>query len=204
MKYIGACAVLGTVLCACGGGGSNSGTTGPTVAPVSAPLTKYAGAWNDVCQFHHQETVTVIPSSDGSSASLSDQIQYFANQDCTGGVVAIGTYSQPIATLKYSTTVSGASITLQDGTSISATVDTGTATGSNATISFAGSGVTSSVVNGQTVWTITYNGGSTQANISSVSGASPAGLLLLNNQLYILTKNGTGTNSYDASAPLTP
>lgn len=200
MKHTVACVALASLLSACGGGGG--GPTGQNTQPVSAPFAKYEGDWKDVCQFHHRETVTMTASTSGTSVSMSDRIEYFANEDCSGALVATGVYSQPIAKLQYITTETSATVKLQNGETVTGSVDRGVGVGSDATVSFTGSGVTSSIVNGKTVWHIAYAGGSTDISINSVSGATPGGLFLRNGQLYILTSSAGSTTSYDASGAL--
>jgi hypothetical protein len=192
-----------SMLNACGGGGSGTDAQ-PTLPPVAQPFAKYEGSWKTACQFHHRETYTLATSSNATQLSILDQSDYYANDDCTGAVVATGTYSQAIAKLLYASTLANATVKLQSGENISDTVDRGTSNGSasDALLSFTGSGVTSTVVNGKTVWHIAYNGGSTDVHIESVSGASPAGLLLRNGQLYFLSAQANSSTAFDASAPL--
>jgi hypothetical protein len=202
MKHVLACVAAASVLSACGGGGSAA--SGPVTPPATAPFAKYVGDWKDVCQFHHRETVTVATTTaSATTATLSDRIDYFANADCSGTLVATGVYSQPIATLQYVTTENNATVHLQSGLSLTGAVDRGTGTGSDATVSFTGSGVSSSVVNGKTVWHIAYSGGGTDIQINSVLGATPGGLFLNNSQLYVVTAVAGSTNVFDASAALT-
>ncbi len=204
MKHILVYAALAStmaMLTACGGG-SGSGAES-TVPAVAQPFAKYQGAWQAACQFHHRETYTLTSSNNATLLSIVDQSNYYDNDDCTGAVVATGVFSQPIATLLYASTLSNATIKLQSGDNISDTVDRGTGSGSDAQVSFSGSGVTSSVVNGKTVWHIVYTGGSTDVLVDSVSGASPGGLLLRNGQLYFLIAQANSNTAFDASAPLT-
>lgn len=201
MKHVLACVAVASVLSACGGGGSSAGSV--VNPPTTAPFAKYVGDWQDVCQFHHRETITVATlTASATTATLSDRIDYFDNEDCTGALVATGVYSKPIATLQYVTTENNATVHLQSGQSLVGAVDRGAATASDATVSFSGSGVSSSVVNGKTVWHIVYNGGSTDIQINNVLGANPGGLFLSSGQLYIVTAESGSTNAFDASAPL--
>ncbi len=205
MKHIWAYAGLASamaMLSACGGGGGSASES--TLPPVAQPFAKYEGAWKTACQFHHRETYTLTSSSNATVLSIADQSDYYANDDCTGAVVATGVYSQPIAKLLYSSTLANATIKLQSGDSVTDTVDRGTGTGLDAVLSFSGSGVTPAVVDGQTVWHISYNGGSTDVHTGSVSGASPAGLLIRGGQLYFLTAQANSSSAFDASAPLSP
>ncbi len=202
MKHVLACVAAASVLSACGGGGS--GSSGPVTPPATAPFSKYVGDWKDACQFHHRETVTVaITTASATTATLSDKIEYFDNADCSGALVATGVYSAPIATLQYVATENNAIVHLQSGLSLTGSVDRGTAVASDATVSFSGSGVSSSVVNGKTVWHIAYSGGGTDIQINNVLGATPGGLFLNGGQLYIVTASAGSNNSFDASAALT-
>lgn len=203
MKHILAYAALASamaVLSACGGGGGD--TSQSTLPPVAQPFAKYEGNWKTACKFHQRETYTLTTSANATQVSILDQSDYYANEDCTGAVVATGVYSQAIAKLLYSSTLANASVKLQSGETVSDTVDRGTGTGSDATLSFTGSGVTSSVVDGKTVWHIVYNGGSTDVHIASVSNATPGGLLIRGGLLYFLTPQASNSNGFDASAPL--
>lgn len=203
MKHILAYAALASsmaMLSACGGGSSSAE---PTLPPVAQPFAKYEGAWKTACQFHHRETYTLVSSNNATQLSIVDQSDYYANDDCTGAVVATGVFSQPIAKLLYASTLANATVKLQTGENITDTVDRGTGTGADAQVSFSGSGVTSSIVNGKTVWHIAYNGGSTDVHVDTVQGASPGGLLLRNGQLYFLIAQANTNTAFDASAPLT-
>jgi hypothetical protein len=202
MKHVLACVAAASVLSACGGGGS--GASGPVTPPATAPFAKYVGDWKDACQFHHRETVTVaITAASATTVTLSDRIEYFDNADCSGALVATGVYSAPIATLQYVATENNAIVHLQSGLSLTGAVDRGTAAASDATVSFSGSGVSSSVLNGKTVWHIAYSGGGTDIQINNVLGANPGGLFLNADQLYVVTASAGSNNSFDASAALT-
>jgi hypothetical protein len=200
LVYAGLASAM-SILTACGGGGS--GTSESTLPPVALPLAKYEGVWKTACRFHQRETYMLTSASNATQLSIADQSDYYANEDCTGAVVATGVYSQAIAKLLYASTLANATVKLPSGENITDTVDRGTGAGSDATISFSGSGVTSSVVDGKTVWHIIYNGGATDVHVASVSGASPAGLLIRGGQLYFLTAQANSGTAFDASAPLT-
>lgn len=202
LVYAAMASALAMLTSACGGGGG-SDTSQPTLPPVAQPLAKYAGAWKTACKFHQRETYTLTTSANATQLSIVDQSDYYDNDDCTGAVVATGVYSQPVANLLYASTVANATVKLQTGETVSDTVDRGTGTATSATLSFSGSGVTSAVVNGKTVWHIVYNGGSTDVHVESVSGASPGGLLIRGGQLYFLTAQANSSTAFDASAPLT-
>ena len=98
MKHVLACVAAASVLSACGGGSSAGSVVNP---PTTAPFAKYVGDWKDVCQFHHRETITVATlTASATTATLSDRIDYFENEDCSGALVATGVFSKPIATLQ--------------------------------------------------------------------------------------------------------
>ncbi|NRR31224.1 hypothetical protein HSX11_13630 [Oxalobacteraceae bacterium] len=197
MKTFITCIAMASVLTACGGGGG--GSTDNPAPVVTSPFAKYEGEWKDACQFHHRETSSFAVTNSATTIAISNKIEYFDNEDCTGAIVATGVYSQPIARVNYSSTDTNASVKLQNGETVTGVVDRGTAVGTDANVTFTGSGVTSSVVNGKTIFKISYTGGSTEIRIDSISGASPGGLMLRNGQLYILSANGS---SYSASAAL--
>lgn len=185
---------------ACGGGGSDGA---PQATPVANPFTKYVGSWVTACQFHHHEVFTLSTNANATVLSFADKSEYFANEDCTGAVVATGVYSAANATLSYQTTEPNASITLQSGEKVSNAVDKGAGAGGAATVTFSGSGVTSTTVSGLPAWHIAYNGGSTNVVVQNVQGATPAGVMLRNGQLYILFAQANTGTGFDASAPLT-
>jgi len=195
----GLASVLALSVTACGGG--SGGGTPQQTTPVAAPFTKYEGNWVSACQFHHHEVYTLTSSSGATVLSFADKSEYFANEDCTGAVVATGVYSGPIATLTYLTTEPNASVALQTGETVTNSVDKGTGTANAAAISFSGSGVSDSTVGGKPAWHIVYNGGSTDVVVQNVQGATPGGVMLRGGQLYVLTAQpNTG---YNAATPLT-
>lgn len=194
----GLASALALSVAACGGGG---GGTPQTTTPVAAPFTKYEGNWVSACQFHHHEVYTLTTSSSATVLSFADKSEYFANDDCTGAVVATGVYSGPIASLSYLTTEPNASVKLQTGETVTNSVDRGTGTASTAAVSFSGSGVSNTTVGGKPAWHIVYNGGSIDVVVQTVQGATPGGVMLRTGQLYVLTPQpNTG---YDAATPLT-
>jgi len=194
----GLASALALSVTACGGGG---GGTPQSTTPVASPFTKYEGNWVSACQFHHHEVYTMTASSNATVLTFTDKSEYFANDDCTGAVVATGVYSGPIASLSYLTTEPNASVKLQTGENVTNSVDKGNGTAGTAAVSFSGSGVTDTTVGGKPGWHIVYNGGSTDVVVQTVQGATPGGVMLRNGLLYVLTAQpNTG---YDAATPLT-
>ena len=184
-------------LSACGGGG---GGTPQSTTPVAAPFTKYEVKCFFFFDLYNNEFYTLTSSVNATVLTFTDKSEYFANEDCTGAVVATGVYSGPIATLSYLTTEPNASVKLQTGETVINPVDRGTGTASTATISFSGSGVSNTNIGGKPASHIIYNGGSTDVVLLPVQGATPGGVMLRNGQLYVLTAQpNTG---YDAATPL--
>lgn len=195
----GLASALALSVAACGGGGSDGA---PQATPIASPFAKYVGSWVSACQFHHHEVYTLSTNANATVLTFSDKSEYFSNDDCSGAVVATGVYSAPIATLSYQTTEPNASVALQSGEKVSNAVDKGTGQGSNAAVSFSGSGVSATTVSGKPGWHIVYPGGSTDLVVQTVQGATPGGVMLRNGQLYILVAQANTSTGFDASAPL--
>lgn len=83
---------------------------------------------------------------------------------------------------------------------MTASVDVVDAVKSGVKINFTGSGVTSSIVNGETVWRIAYNGGSTDLTIDDSSGTAQGGLLLLNGELLELSPVNNSATSFNVES----
>lgn len=195
----GLAAALALGLAACGGSGSDGA---PQATPVNAPFAKYVGSWSTACQFHSHEVFTLSTNANATVLSFVAKSEYFANDDCSGAVVATGVYSAPIATLTYQTTEPNASVALQSGEKINSAVDKGSSVAGAAAISYSGSGVSATTVSGKPAWHIVYNGGSTDVVVQTAQGATPAGVMLRNGQLYILAAQANTGTGFDASAPL--
>lgn len=191
-----------TVLAACGGGGDAS-----TSAPTSAgPLAKYEGVWQPVagCNSHRRETSTLAASNSGTTLSNTFKVEYFANADCTGAVVATGTYGKPMLTMQHIETVAAATSKLLTGETVTAAVDRVTVTAAVATFSYTGSGVTSTYVSGGKTYThIVYTNGSTDTQADPVTGTTlEAAVLLRNSELFLLLPIGNSTTSFQATEGL--
>lgn len=175
-KYL-ALVVCSMTLAACGGGGSSSvapadqiglgttdalfGLTGPgdSLAPVltvipatSGVLAKYEGVWQQTCVDHKRLTTTLKVNATNDNFTVTPLETHYAYKDCTGDVVAIGSYGGPSETVKYSDNLN-ASITLTDGTTIQADVNPASSTIASATFTLTGSGVKPSINLGGTNYT---------------------------------------------------
>lgn len=187
-----------TVLAACGGGGDAS-----TSAPTSAgPLAKYEGVWQPVagCNNHRRETYTLAASNSGTTLSNTFRVEYFANADCTGAVVATGTYGMPMLTMQHIETVTAATSKLLTGETVAAAVDRVTVTAAVATFAYTGSGVTSTYVSGGKTYThIVYTNGSTDTQTDPVNGTTlQAAVLLRNSEFFTLLPIGNSTSAFQA------
>jgi hypothetical protein len=191
---------LASALTACGGGG-NSGQGLP--AQVSGALQKYEGVWIRPCTAHSRDTMTLAATNNGATLSFTIKTEYFANPDCSGAVVATGAYAQPATVLQYTGTVKDANVTMPNGETVTANVDQGDATATTSPITFTGSGVTSSVVNGKTVWHIQFSQGATDVQTNLGTGVTKASLALRNSQLLVLSVSGNSTNTFDVNSILT-
>lgn len=192
--------VLLTALAACGGsGGSDQGI--PT--QVSAALQKYEGVWIRPCAAHNRDTMTLSSSNGGATLSFTIKTEYFANADCTGAVVATGTYKQPSIVMQYTGSIKDASVKLRNGETVTQAVDQGTTTASGESITFTGSGVTSSTVGGKTVWHITFSQGATDVYPNLNTGTGKTALAMRNGELLVLEASGNAGNTFDESSRLT-
>jgi hypothetical protein len=127
-------------------------------------------------------------------------MEYFANEYCTGAIVATGTYTQPQIVYQYIKTEENAPVKMINREIITAAVDVGNVIASDQEINFIGSGVTSSVKSGKTVWHIIYNGGSTDLTVDSKSGTTQGGLLLLNGDLLELMPINSSATSFNVNS----
>ncbi len=197
MYRLAAGSVLLTALAACGGGsgGSDSGQGIPT--QVAGALQKYEGVWIRPCAAHNRDTMTLVASNAGATLSFTLKTEYFANADCSGAVVATGTYGQAATVLQYTGTVKDANVHMPNGEVVTVNVDQGNATATTTPITFTGSGVTSSVVNGKTVWHIQFGQGSTDVQTNLGTGVTKASLALRNGELLVLSVSGNSGNTFN-------
>ncbi len=199
-----------SLLVACGGGGGG-GAAAPIVSPVQTipavslalpTLAKYEGVWRQDCVAHVRFSTTLTAIND-NTFTVTPKEEHFANADCTGSVVATGSFGGPQETVQYATAVPNTSVKMLNGDLISADVNPATSTLAVANYSYTGSGVnTFNIVNAdQTTTTLTYiqypdlttspitaravNGGTTQG-----------GLLLRNDELLALVLMPSSTTDY--------
>lgn len=185
-------------LAGCGGGGGGSGIDNSSNPSVAGPLAKYEGTWVQGCDGHNRETTTLTSSNNGNTLTMNLKDEYFANAGCSGAVVATGTYDKPPFVMQLNETITNASVKMLTGGTIAATVDRVTSTGSGAIIKYAGSGVTSSTIVGNTtVSHIVYNNGSTDLTSDNSSGGGQGALLLLNGEMFVLNPVSSSTTSFD-------
>lgn len=193
--------ILLSALAACGGNDGGIDTAQPV--QVTGALQKYAGEWKQSCSSHSRESSTLVATGNGAILSFISKIEYFANADCTGGVVATGMYSEPSIVLQYKGTIKDASIKLASGETVAVNVDQGDASATTVPITFAGSGVTSTIVNGKTVWRITFSQGYTEVKGNLGTGTVKAALALRNGELLLLAPLGNTGNSFEVQNHMT-
>lgn len=185
MKYLAVLLSL-IMLVACGGGGSgSSGSSGSSaVSPASAELAKYEGVWRQDCVDHMRLTMTMTSTATGSTTfSVMKKEEHFDNADCTGALVATGSFGQPDETVQYSATLADASVKLLTGAIINANVDPATSVLAVATFTVTGSGVKSTTLVGTTMFArIEYaDGGYVVIQRQAINGETTHGALLLRN-----------------------
>jgi hypothetical protein len=198
LKKIAILTVIAMGISACGGGGGGSDAAATTA--VVGPLTKYEGTWGQGCDSHERTTYNFTASNGGTSLAITEKSEYFDNAGCTGAIVATGTYSRPEIVAQYNKTEANAPVKMLTGQMVTGSVDVVTAEGSGEAINFTGSGVTSSVVNGKTVWHIVYNGGSNDLTVDIKTGSQQGGLLLLNGELLELDLANASATSFNVNS----
>lgn len=212
-----------SILVACGGGGSDGpasstpgtstpgtstpasstpasstpGTSPPAVSPASPELAKYEGAWRENCVDHLRFTKTFIATG-SATFSVATKEEYFDNADCTGAVVATGSYGVPDENVDYET-ASAASVTLPTGENITADVNRASSVyAAGATYSITGSGVKSTELVDTTVFArVEYAGGYVIVDRPALNGGKDFGALLLRDtELLALVPLVGFTNSF--------
>lgn len=198
MKVMGgvlAAVVFGLAGCGGGGGGGSDNSANPSDA---GPLAKYAGTWVQGCNNHNRETTILTSSNNGTTLTHNLKDEYFANADCSGAIVATGTYESPPYIIQSNETVTNATVKMLSGGIISATVDRVTSTNTGSSIKYVGSGVTSSTIIGNKTYShIVYNNGSTDLQNDNSSGGGQGALLLLNGELLVLNPVSNSVTSFD-------
>ncbi|WPC66260.1 vacuolating cyotoxin family protein [Rhodoferax ferrireducens] len=129
--------------------------------------------------------------------SVATKEEYFDNADCTGAVVATGSYGVPDENVQYAPALT-ASVTLLTGENITADVNPATSVYAVATFSITGSGVKSTELIGTTLYArIEYTGGYVTPPHPALNGQTTQGALLLrNDELLALVPIVGFTNSF--------
>ena len=199
-----------------GGGVGSGGVSGvtnatqgaaPTITPVagtslaSVELAKYEGVWQQACVNHMRRTTTLVATS-ANVFTVTPQENLFANADCTGAIVATGSFGKAQETVHYRASLPDASVKLLDGTIIQTGVDPATSTLSIAPFTFTGSGVrrTLFIEGGKTLTTIAYASGDVVIVRDAVNGGTlEGGLALRNGELLALVPVAGSTTSFSVN-----
>lgn len=209
MKYL-AVFLSSMMLVACGGGGSGSsdasasppsGVSPSAVSPADAELAKYEGVWRQDCVNHMRLTMTSTATG-STTFSVMKKEDYFDNADCTGALVATGSFGEPDETVQYTATLENASVKLLTGETVVANVDPATSVLAVATFTVTGSGVKSTTLVGTTMFArIEYaDGGYVVIQRAALSGQTTHGALLLrNDELLALVPIGDSTTSFQVN-----
>jgi hypothetical protein len=213
MKYL-AVLLSSTMLVACGGGGSGSSdasaspssavspsaSSSSVVSPANVELAKYEGVWRQDCVNHMRLTMTATAIS-STIFSVMRKEEYFDNADCTGALVATGSFGQPDETAQYTATLANASVKLLTGETVVANVEPATSVLAVARFTFTGSGVvTSEYAFGTTFARIKYADGEVVIQRAALSGQTTHGALLLRNgELLALVPIGDSTTSFQVN-----
>ncbi len=146
---------LTLVACGGGGGGSADGAAVPaavmsavfTLPEIPSPgnslasidFVKYEGVWRQDCNDHVLRT-TALVATGANVFTVTPLHKFFAYANCTGDVVATGSYGGPQETVTYGASLN-ATVTLKDTTAIIVSVNPATSRLAVAPYMFAGSGV---------------------------------------------------------------
>lgn len=217
-KYL-ALAFCSMTLAACGGGGG--GGTGvdanvtatevfwPVVPDAnnslaSTALAKYEGEWRQAC-VDHMELKTVLVATSATTFTVTVREDYYAYADCTGAVVATGSYGMPSETVTYVETPVNASVTLRDGSLIQPVPAVNVASSLIATAPFTitGSGVQPTIyVDGKTMTPIQFTDAYKLYPARALAGGTTKGaLMLLNGDLLTLVYAASDSPAFNADYP---
>ena len=142
-------------------------------------------------------TKTLIATG-SATFSVATKEEYFDNADCTGAVVATGSYGVPDENVQYAPALA-ASVTLLTGENITADVNPATSVYAEATFSITGSGVKFPQFVGTTMLArVEYaDGGYVIVERPALNGQTTSGALLLrNDELLALVPIAGFTNSF--------
>lgn len=201
-------------LAACGGGGGSADGASVPVAVSSAVFTlpaipspgnslastdfvKYEGVWRQDCDDHMLRT-TALVATGANVFTVTPLEKFFAYANCTGDVVATGSYGGPQETVTYGTSLN-ATVTLKDLTATIASVNPATSRLAVAPYTFTGSGVQllPNQVVGSTSAYVAYADGSKLVVRNALDGGSTVGgLLSRNDELLTLVPVVGSTTSF--------
>jgi len=147
-----------------------------------------------------QLTRTATATS-GTTFSVTTKEEYFDNADCTGALVATGSFGQPDEAVQYTATLANASVKMPTGETIVSDVDPATSVLAVAPFTFTGSGVTSTYAFGTTFGRIEYpNGEHALIQRQALNGQTSHGALLIrNDELLALVPIGDSTTSFQVN-----
>ncbi|MBY0572890.1 MAG: hypothetical protein K2P84_04355 [Undibacterium sp.] len=197
--FISVCLVAS--MTACGGGGqpaqSNNSTT--VAVPSSPPLSIYVGIWQNLCQFHQQDTVIIsMPNTSTGNLEVQLQTDYYDGTACTGQVVGVQATSTNLS-ISYVKTIDTFVALNPSGGASALRVDQITASAPAQFSTISGSKVQRRTLNGKQQWCMSFsNGDSTCVDDSGTQPAqtSQGGMYTRSNELYLLSSS-TGGYSVD-------
>lgn len=188
-------------LVACGGGGGGSAEEAfvsstafilpaipsPENSLASIDFVKYEGVWRQDCNDHVLRTIALVATG-ANVFTVTPLEKFYAYANCTGDVVATGSYGGFQETVTYGAPVN-ATVTLKDSTVINTSVNPAASRLAITPYTFTGSGVQllPNQVAGTTSAYIAYADGSKLVVRQALDGQSTAGgLLSLNDELLTL------------------
>jgi len=208
-KYL-ALAFCSMTLAACGGGGGGGSTGGGVVGAdvnmtaaevfwpavpnasdslASTALAKYEGEWQQAC-VDHMRLKTVLVATSATTFTVTTREDYYDYADCTGAVVATGSYGMPGETVTYDETPVTAAVTLLNGNLVQPepAISLATSLIATATFKLTGSGVQPTIyVDGKPMTPIQFTDAYKLYPGRALAGGSTKGaLMLLNGDLLTL------------------
>lgn len=159
--FLAAAVLLG--VSACGAG------TPPVPARPATPLAAYIGNWATACNFHaiDRARISRTPGTAGA-ISIDYKTDYYANENCTGGI--LGTWTQSAsATAVHEGTVDAKILFMQGSAAVPAKVDKVRTSLPELDWLLGGTGVVHTAANGLAQWCINYANG----DVSCIADAGP-------------------------------
>ena len=187
---------------ACGGGSdqpAQANNTSNVVVPTSPPLSIYVGTWQNPCEFHQQDTVTIsMPNTSTGNLEVQLQTDYYDGTACTGQVVGVQTTSANLS-ISYIKTIDTFVALIPSGGASALRVDQITASAPTRFDTITGSKVQRRTTNGKLQWCMSFSNG--DSTCVDDSGAQPArtsqgAMYTRSNELYLLSPS-TGGYSVD-------